>query len=78
MGLSHIDRSPLGDLAATVASVVCTSPGVDFRVRLRRGAAEWSVRLQEVAREAPDDPLEQARRMAEIVKKAQQNLTLLP
>ena len=24
---SHVDRSPLGDLAATLASVVCTNPG---------------------------------------------------
>jgi signal transduction histidine kinase len=31
LGLTHIDRAPLGDLAGTLASVVCTYPGVDFR-----------------------------------------------
>ncbi len=35
MPLSSVDRSPLGDLAATVASVVCTNPEVELRSRLR-------------------------------------------
>jgi signal transduction histidine kinase len=73
---SHIDRSPMGDLAATLSSVVCTNPGVDFRLLLRRGAEERSVRSLELAREAPGDAIALAQRVAEIVKKAQQNLTL--
>lgn len=34
MKLTHVDRSPLGDLAATFSSVVCTNPGIDLRVCL--------------------------------------------
>ncbi len=42
MGLTHVDRNPLGDLAGTLSSVVCTNPEIDFRFFLRtarRGAA---------------------------------------
>ena len=35
MGLTHVDRNPLGDLAATFSSVVCTNPEIDFRFCLR-------------------------------------------
>jgi len=38
MRLSHVDRSPLGDLAATLSSVVCTNPEVDLWCRLVRYA----------------------------------------
>lgn len=53
MPLSHIDRSPLGDLAATLASVVCTSPEVELRARLRVGCREWSASSAELARALP-------------------------
>lgn len=33
MQLSHVDRSPMGDLAATISSVVCTNPDLDLRFR---------------------------------------------
>ncbi len=34
MSLGHVDRSPLGDMAASLSSVVCTNPGVDLRCRI--------------------------------------------
>ena len=53
MPLSHVDRPPLGDLAATLASVVCTSPGLDLRSRLRLGDREWTASSGELARALP-------------------------
>lgn len=53
MKLSHVDRSPLGDLASSLASVVCTNPGVELRSRLRVGCREASVSSTEVARALP-------------------------
>jgi hypothetical protein len=53
MPLSHVDRPPLGDLAATMASVVCTSPGVELRSRLRVGGREWTASSGELARALP-------------------------
>ncbi|HOZ47046.1 MAG TPA: ATP-binding protein [Candidatus Hydrogenedentes bacterium] len=34
MQLSHVDRAPLGDLAGTLAGMVCTNPEVEFRCRV--------------------------------------------
>lgn len=53
MPLSSVDRSPLGDLAATLAAVVCTNPGVELRTRLRVGRKEWAVNSSDVARRLP-------------------------
>ena len=53
MRLNHVDRSPLGDLAATLSSVVFTNPQVDLRCRFRVGDREWVVRAADVARELP-------------------------
>jgi signal transduction histidine kinase len=40
MRLNHVDRIPLGDISATLSSVVCTNPTIDFRLRLRLGDRE--------------------------------------
>jgi Histidine kinase-, DNA gyrase B-, and HSP90-like ATPase len=37
LGLSHVDRLPLGDVAATLAVVACTNPEVDIACSLRVG-----------------------------------------
>jgi signal transduction histidine kinase len=34
MGLRHVDRNPMGNLAAAVSSIVRTTPGVDVTCRL--------------------------------------------
>ena len=53
MCLSHVDRSPLGDIAATVSSVVCTNPEIDVWCRLRVDGRESSVRASEEAKAIP-------------------------
>jgi hypothetical protein len=66
--LSSVDRSPLGDLAATLASVVCTNPEVDLRSRLRVGDRRWEVSSAEISRTLPSGSLGAialARRMKE-------------
>ncbi len=49
MQLSHVDRSPMGDLGGTFASVVLTNPSVDFRFHLRLGVRECNIRISEMA-----------------------------
>jgi hypothetical protein len=52
MSLSRIDRRPLGDLAATLSSVVCTNPDLDLWCRFSSGdRPEYMVRVSDVARE---------------------------
>jgi hypothetical protein len=51
--LSHLDRSPLGDLAATLASVACTSPDVELRCRLQVGDRQWRVSTPDIVRSLP-------------------------
>lgn len=51
MRLSHVDRRPLGDLAATLSSVVCTNPDLDLWCRFSSGGSECRVRVSDVARE---------------------------
>jgi hypothetical protein len=53
MPLSSVDRSPLGDLAATLASVVATNPDVDVRSLLRVDGREWIVSSADIARRLP-------------------------
>jgi sensor histidine kinase regulating citrate/malate metabolism len=68
MRMSHVDRSPLGDLAATLASVVCTNPEVELRSRLRVGCKEWAVSSADLARALPAGTrcdIAMARRMRE-------------
>jgi hypothetical protein len=60
LGLRHVDRSPLGDLGATLSSVVCTNPDVDVRVHLRLGARECRLSSRGLAAElgtGPEDSL---------------------
>jgi hypothetical protein len=75
--LSHVDRSPLGDLAGTLASVVCTSPEVELRCRLRVGDREWRVSTEDIARGLPVGGRSQiavARRMRERIEEGLQTL----
>ena len=47
--LDHIDRAPLGDLAATLGSVVCTNPQLDVRCSYTVGEQCFTVASAEVA-----------------------------
>ena len=53
MGLSHVDRSPLGDIASTVSSVVCTNPDLDVWCNFRMAGRESVVRVSDVVSELP-------------------------
>jgi anti-sigma regulatory factor (Ser/Thr protein kinase) len=55
MRLRHLDRLPMGDLAASVSSVVATNPDVDLVCRLRVGEKESVLRSSEAGRELPAD-----------------------
>ena len=71
MQLAHVDRSPLGDLAATFSSVVCTNPQLDLRCRFCNGKQEWVVRAPDVAKELPPNErcgLAVARRVSERIR----------
>ena len=51
MQLTHFDRKPLGDLATTLSSVVCTNPGLDLWCRLSSPQGEFVVRVSDVVKE---------------------------
>lgn len=73
MQLSHIDRSPLGDLAATFSSVACTNPDLDLLCRFRMGKKEEVVRVADIAKQVPHSErggLSIARHVHEKVKAA--------
>lgn len=46
-GLGHIDRMPLGDIAATVCSLVQCNPDIDFTYTYRRGGEEFTADTRE-------------------------------
>jgi len=54
MQLSHPDRGPLGNVAATVASAAGTSPGVDVRLAVTADAGAFSVSASETAAGLPE------------------------
>jgi hypothetical protein len=71
MRLNHVDRSPLGDLAATLSSVVCTNPGLQLQCRMIVGDRECKVEVPDVAKELPIGQrcgLAVARRVSEKIK----------
>ena len=55
MQLNHIDRSPLGDLAATLSLIVCTNPDIDLRCRICVDDREWVVSVAQILQELPLD-----------------------
>jgi nitrogen-specific signal transduction histidine kinase len=48
MQLSHIDRTPLGDLPATLSTVVCTNPHLDLICRFVADGTNRTVRVRDV------------------------------
>ena len=51
LSLVHVDRNPLGDLAATLSSVMAANPRLDLSLRIRSGDREQVIRSSEVARQ---------------------------
>jgi anti-sigma regulatory factor (Ser/Thr protein kinase) len=71
MRLNNIDRKPLGDLAATLSSVVCTNPHLDLWCRLATPEGECLVRVSDVVKELRVNErcgLAIARRVSEQIK----------
>lgn len=46
-GLTHIDRMPLGDIAATVCSLIQCNPDIDFTYTYRRARAQFTADTRE-------------------------------
>ena len=68
MQLSHVDRSPLGDVAATVSSVACTNPALDLECRFSTDSRHVRVCVRDVAQESQNGRVtafELAHRVAE-------------
>jgi hypothetical protein len=77
MKMSHCDRAPLGDLAATISSVVCTNPDIDLTCRIRVGDGKYSVRASDVVQEFPTSErfgLNVARQISERMRKGLREL----
>lgn len=53
LGLSHIDRLPLGDIAATLAGIACTNPELDLRCTLSVAEKTLEVRVADIAARMP-------------------------
>lgn len=51
MRLTHVDRCPMGDLSATVCTIVCMNPSLDLRLSFRYGGHEFEMRVQDLASE---------------------------
>lgn len=70
MGLTHVDRNPLGDLAGTLSGMIWTNPGIDFRVRVRIDGREKYLSIRDLAAQSGDgepDGLAIARKAAAIL-----------
>ena len=80
MQLEHIDRAPLGDLAATFSAVVCTEPYIDVRLRLCVGDRVCVLRTTDVAKELPvreRSGIALARRFREKIEAAMQAVEVM-
>ncbi len=53
MGLGNVDRPPLGDVAASIFTMVATNPEVDFVVDLADGDKRTSLRGSELPQRLP-------------------------
>lgn len=81
MKLSHVDRRPLGDLAATLSSVVCTNPNIELTCSLRVGKKECVISVSEVVKElqlGECHGLAVARQMSEKIRTALASLEVRP
>ena len=69
MGLRHVDRIPLGDLAGTLSALVMTNPELDFQFHLTLGSHECQIRVADLAAECRSNG-RGAIALAQIVAKA--------
>jgi hypothetical protein len=79
MELNHIDRSPLGDIAGTVSSLVCTNPDLDLRCHLRVGQQTRQVSVPDVSGEMDNGSrcgLAVARQVSQKIREALEGLQI--
>ena len=77
MQLSHIDRSPLGDLATTLSTLVCTTPEIDLQCRLRSDDDESFVSVMQVTESLPPHKRQEFAIAARFHQQLQEALTAL-
>lgn len=77
MQLSHIDRSPLGDLATTLATLACTTPDIDLQCRLRSDDEERFMSVTDIAATFPPDEREEFAIAARLRRHIQEGLAEL-
>jgi hypothetical protein len=51
---NHIDRAPLGDMAATITTLIMGNPGIDFVYSHRIDGKEFSLDTREIRTEMED------------------------
>jgi hypothetical protein len=56
MGLTHVDRNPLGDLAGSLGGLVCTNPEIDFQYHFCLAGRDFRLRSAALAEELGIDP----------------------
>jgi anti-sigma regulatory factor (Ser/Thr protein kinase) len=78
MQLSHVDRCPMGDLAATLSSVVCMNANIDLRCRLSVRDNICTVTVSDVMEDiqGPVCGLTVARRIQQKIKDAMYTLAV--
>lgn len=57
-GLSHIDRMPLGDMSATICSLIRANPELDFNYSYRQDEKEINLKTSEMREVLGDVPLD--------------------
>ena len=68
MKFTDIDRSPLGDLASSVAGMVCTNPQIDFQILILFDGKESFLSSAKIVEESNFDSLAAAETVYEWVK----------
>jgi signal transduction histidine kinase len=74
MRLTHVDRSPLGDLGGTLAGMVCTNPEIDFRISLHLEGRQHFLSSAQIFEESGYDSLEAAEKVNESILGAMQDM----
>ena len=54
LGLSHVDRPPLGDLVSTVVVMAATNPGVSFTLEVVGGGERCALAATDLMRRSPE------------------------
>lgn len=75
LGLDHVDRIPLGDVATTLSMIVCTHPELEIICELRVDDRRFEMRLSELAG-GESDPIALANLVSESIRQGQREVGL--